>query len=383
MFEERLVKAQAALESAPFSVFVSAAPSTVHYLAGFRSMAAQIYEDSEVVAVLTPGTLTLVLPKGQVAAAVDAGVEAHRIVAFGEFYYFGDDYRGVRSVPEHPDLDTALAEVLRSVKASEAVVGLEATRLSPSLRSAVRASGPKDVRDATSWIRGVRSTKLPHEIEMLRRSAEVSELGIRRALEAAHEGVTEHEIAGVIAATMVSEGAEPKFLSVQTGHRGGLGDAYPSHKPWRRGELLRIDVGCTVDGYWSDIARTAILGQPDPDQVRAFEALRLGQLHELEALKPGLLARELFSQTRDVIRGNGLPDFERNHCGHGIGLSVYDAPQIRATDETVLVPGMVLCLEVPYYMLGAGGILTEDTVLVTEDGCSSFTTLSRDLTVID
>ena len=65
--------------------------------------------------------------------------------------------------------------------------------------------------------------------------------------------------------------------------------------------------------------------------------------------------------------------------GHGIGLDGYEVPALTASSTDVLQPGMVMCIETPYYELGLGGFQVEDTVRVSETGVESFMTLPREL----
>jgi Xaa-Pro aminopeptidase len=81
----------------------------------------------------------------------------------------------------------------------------------------------------------------------------------------------------------------------------------------------------------------------------------------------------------DAVRKAGLPHYRRNHVGHGIGLDGYEVPALTESSTDVLTPGMVMCIETPYYELGFGGFQVEDMVLVTETGVESFMTLPRDL----
>lgn len=383
MAVQRARRAQASLGDQDFDRFLSSSSATVQYLTGFRSMASRLYEDTEVFVVVSPNRTVLVVPFGQAAAALDAGVDPSALIAFGEFSYFGDPDHAVHTITHVDSLSDAL-RVAESWLGRGSRYGVERTRLSVSGAEAVAevVQSPSRV-DATAWIAGLRSVKTPEEIDLLRRAAQLSEQAISAAFAMAKAGTTEREIAEAIAATMVAGGGEPAFLSVQTGSRAALGDAYPSSRAWSAGEFLRIDTGCIIDGYWSDIARTAFLGTPTPDQERTFEALRVGQQHELDTIRPGLVACDLFAATTNIIRAEGLRDFKRHHCGHGIGLSIYDAPRVNAVDSTEFEAGMVLCLETPYYAMNEGGILTEDTVVLTESGCQSFTSLPRGLHIVN
>jgi Xaa-Pro dipeptidase len=90
------------------------------------------------------------------------------------------------------------------------------------------------------------------------------------------------------------------------------------------------------------------------------------------------------------IRKAQLPDCERFHCGHGIGIAIYDPPVITATDPTASVfriphaeggleVGTVFNIEVGYYMQGEEGFLCEDTLVVTDSGFERLTTASKEL----
>ena len=83
-----------------------------------------------------------------------------------------------------------------------------------------------------------------------------------------------------------------------------------------------------------------------------------------------------------VTRENGLPHYQRHHVGHGIGLEPYDPPTINATTHTALEPGMVFCVETPYYEHGWGGVQVEDAVEITAGGSRTLTRSSQDLAVI-
>jgi Xaa-Pro aminopeptidase len=91
---------------------------------------------------------------------------------------------------------------------------------------------------------------------------------------------------------------------------------------------------------------------------------------------------QIFEIGMKVIREHGLPHYQRNHVGHGIGLEPYDPPTINAAGQTVLEPGMVFCVETPYYEHGWGGIQVEDAVEITAGGVRRLTQSSQELQII-
>ena len=63
----------------------------------------------------------------------------------------------------------------------------------------------------------------------------------------------------------------------------------------------------------------------------------------------------------------GLDDYFTHGLGHGIGLDVHEAPQIRQSSEAVLEAGMIVTLEPAVYIAGWGGVRVEDMYLITKD----------------
>jgi Xaa-Pro aminopeptidase len=90
----------------------------------------------------------------------------------------------------------------------------------------------------------------------------------------------------------------------------------------------------------------------------------------------------IFDVAVAATREGGMAHYERHHVGHGIGLEPYDPPTINATTSTPLEPGMVFCVETPYYEHGWGGVQVEDAVVVTADGTRRLTRSSQDLVVL-
>jgi Xaa-Pro aminopeptidase len=99
-------------------------------------------------------------------------------------------------------------------------------------------------------------------------------------------------------------------------------------------------------------------------------------------MKPGVPVSRIFETGMKVTREAGMPHYQRNHVGHGIGLEPYDPPTINAAGQTVLEPGMVFCVETPYYEHGWGGIQVEDAVEITAAGVRRLTRSSQELQIL-
>jgi Xaa-Pro dipeptidase len=174
----------------------------------------------------------------------------------------------------------------------------------------------------------------------------------------------------------VQGGAVPGFWSAAPGQESGF--IYESMEyTLRPGDIVRYDFGNVYRHYWSDTGRTVVLGEPDATTRSRHRALRAGLEAALEHVRPGTRYDELFRICMDAVHAAGFPAYRRHHCGHGIGLQLYDGDYVSAACTTALEPGMVLNLEVPYYELGWGGLQIEDTVVVTTTGWEPLTSLDR------
>jgi len=83
-----------------------------------------------------------------------------------------------------------------------------------------------------------------------------------------------------------------------------------------------------------------------------------------------------------AVRAAGLPEFQRHHVGHGIGLDPAEPPWLSG-DGPTLESGMVLRVETPYYELGAAGVHVKETVLVNRGGAAVINRSNRGLVVLE
>jgi Xaa-Pro dipeptidase len=374
---ERRERVQSALGHAPFDAVVLASPESISYVAGFRSVSASVFSDYLMAAVVSPTQLMLVVGAGEVAAALDSGVSPDELFAYGSFFFEGD-HVGASFANTFPDFPAAMSAAISALAIPKSFLAVE----SPMRNAAVLSGVTEHAVDATEWLMALRAVKLPGEQHLLRTAVSIAEDGIRAGIESIAVGVTERDIARRVAATMAARGGTPRFVVVTSGERSALSDAFPSERAVAPGDLVRFDIGCEYEGYWSDIARTAVLGPPSRRQATYYEALRAGVAAEVDGIATGLTAGALFDIAVRTVRANGIDTYRRHHVGHAIGLSVYERPVIAADAPTVLQAGMVFCLETPFYELGWGGMMLEDAGVLTDDGFELFTTLDRQLAVV-
>jgi len=145
------------------------------------------------------------------------------------------------------------------------------------------------------------------------------------------------------------------------------------------GDVLVSGAGANIDGYRSELERTMIVGEPTPEQERAFAAMLALQSRAIELMAPGVPAGEVELATVRLAEELGVEQNLRHHVGHSIGLEGHEAPFLDRGDDAVLEPGMVFTVEPGVYIKELGGFRHSDTVVITPDGRRSMTDYPREL----
>jgi len=215
-----------------------------------------------------------------------------------------------------------------------------------------------------------RLVKLPHELDLLREAARITDAAFAAALEFIREGVTEAEVALEIERAMRLAGADgPGFDTiVASGVRGAMPHGTASQKRIGHGELVTLDFGAAFRGYHADMTRTVAVGEVGAEERRMYEAVLEAQQLAVDAIAPGKSGRELDAVARDALAGHGLAEAFAHSLGHGTGLEIHEGPRLSQRSSDVLRPGMVVTVEPGVYVPGFTGLRIEDLVLVTEDG---------------
>jgi Xaa-Pro dipeptidase len=145
------------------------------------------------------------------------------------------------------------------------------------------------------------------------------------------------------------------------------------------GDVLVTGAGANIDGYRSELERTMIVGEPTPEQERAFAAMLALQTRAIEVMAPGVPAGEVELATVRLAEELGVAGNLRHHVGHAIGLEGHEAPFLDRGDDAVLEPGMVFTVEPGVYFKELGGFRHSDTVVITEAACRVMTDYPREL----
>ncbi|MGH2550380.1 MAG: M24 family metallopeptidase [Thermomicrobiales bacterium] len=147
----------------------------------------------------------------------------------------------------------------------------------------------------------------------------------------------------------------------------------------QRGDILVTGSGSDVAGYFSELERTMIVGEPDAVFTKHFDLMMILQQAGFDALKPGRTFAEAETEISKYYAELGVPEMQRHHTGHGIGLEGHEWPFIDKGCDAVIEENMVLTVEPGIYAPGVGGFRHSDTVVIRSYGAEMVTFYPRDL----
>lgn len=233
------------------------------------------------------------------------------------------------------------------------------------------------------------------EIGIMREAGRITARALRSVGEAVRPGVTTGELDAIAEDVVHSAGALPAFKGYQgfpaticASLNEQVVHGIPGERRLAEGDILSVDVGAIVDGYYGDSAYTFAVGAVSDEATRLMDATRAALEAGMARCVPGMRLYDISNAVQNVAEGAGF-SIVREYVGHGIGRAMHEEPQIPnfgpAGKGPTLKPGMVLAIEP---MVNAGGaavrslddgwtVVTQDmrpsahfehTVAVTDDG---------------
>ena len=222
--------------------------------------------------------------------------------------------------------------------------------------------------------------KSPQEIARMREAGQVLVAAMWLCREMAKPGVSTLEIDQEVEALIRKAGARPAFK----GYRGfpaticaSINDEVvhgipAAHRRLKEGDIVGLDLGAIVEGYYADAAITLPVGEVTPDVQRLLDVTRESLERAIAESRSGNRLGDVSAAVQRHVEAAGF-GVVRAFVGHGIGRELHEDPQIPNFGEPgtgpVLKPGMVLAIE-PMVTMGHWGVrvLADRWTAVTEDG---------------
>ena len=167
---------------------------------------------------------------------------------------------------------------------------------------------------------------------------------------------------------------------VASGENTSMPHAIPGNRKIQNKDIITIDMGCTINGYCSDMTRTFFVGEIPEEVKPVYDLVLKNQVQTMQDFKDGVSTRLL---TKMVENDFKLHDYCLVHSlGHGVGLEIHELPYISYRSDTPLKENMVVTNEPGIYLPGKFGVRIEDTVQITKFGCISLTNSEKNYIVI-
>ncbi|HZO06639.1 MAG TPA: Xaa-Pro peptidase family protein [Solirubrobacterales bacterium] len=214
---------------------------------------------------------------------------------------------------------------------------------------------------------------------VMQEASAIAEAVTETAIATVAPGVREYDVVAEAMRTLYKLGGEMAHLAtpfVASGEHMAPPNRFASDKLIREGDLVFIDIGAMWSGYFSDMGRTVICGEPSRRQQEVFTAVHASLRAATEAMRPGNTNEDVAAAVRAAGARYGLDDsFLSLFIGHGVGIGANEPPYVGESlpgDETVeLEEGMTMAIEPLIWVpgvQGGAGVRLEDTIVVREGG---------------
>ena len=235
--------------------------------------------------------------------------------------------------------------------------------------------------EADSIFEQLRAIKDDEEIKYIKEACEVTDKCFKSILEFIKPGLTEKQIAKKIEDYFIENSDGKSFDTiVASGENSSKPHAMPSDRIIMEQDIITIDMGCKINGYCSDMARTIFIGEPTPKQKQIYDLVLKNQKNVIDRIKDGANIKDISKIVESDFSVNG---YDMIHSlGHGVGLDIHEKPYINSKNENLLKEDMVITNEPGIYIPGDFGVRIEDTILVTKQGAMILTESSKECIIL-
>jgi Xaa-Pro dipeptidase len=247
------------------------------------------------------------------------------------------------------------------------------------------AEGTLDLVSGASCLAELRMQKDQSEQADMQQAVYIAQNALEATLPKIKPGITEQELAAELVVGLLREGSEsemPFAPIIASGPNSANPHATPTDRRLAKGDMLVIDWGASVGGYFSDLTRTFSIWGPEAEMAKIAQIVL--EANESARMKagPGVPVQDVDRAARRVIEQAGYGEYFTHRTGHGLGMEGHEEPYIREGIHAPLKPGMTFTIEPGLYLPGRGGVRIEDDVVITENGLHSFSDMPRALRVL-
>ncbi len=231
---------------------------------------------------------------------------------------------------------------------------------------------------ASTYSGGI-TIKSPQELDSMRRAGAVVGAVIDLMKASVEPGMTTKDLDKIAYKEITRHGAKPTFMgyrgfpaSICTSVNEEIVHGIPGKRVLREGDIVKIDVGATIEGMIGDAAVSIAVGEVTPEAAALMDDTRLSLEEGIKAAQPGGRVGDIGAavQAYGESRGYGVV---REFVGHGVGRALHEDPQVPNYGQAGMGPllrvGMCIAIE-PMFNMGDWHtkILDDEWTVITADG---------------
>jgi len=259
----------------------------------------------------------------------------------------------------------------------------------PSLKMLREVLPKATLEDAKPSITQLRMTKTRLEVEMLMKTNEIACFGYNAARKVLEPGIKETEVAAEVERRIYTEGVGYKKVERARGFAFVMSGPLSANswRPFcistdrkiRKDDIVLVELDTYSDGYWSDLTRTFIVGEPDQKKREIWDTVLEAEQKAIDAIRGGVKASEIDGIARSYIEEKSYGKYFLHQLGHGVGLAFHEPPTLHPASKDILLPGMTHAVEPSICIPRWGGMRIEDNVLVQQKKAVYMPQYYRDL----
>ena len=220
--------------------------------------------------------------------------------------------------------------------------------------------------DCSDLVKEVRLVKSELEINIIRQVCSIASCAFDRAQQLFHIGQPLDQAFRDFKIALLEAGAEEVPYLVGGAGQDGYLDVIspPSSQPLKNGDILMLDTGSSLKGYFCDFDRNWAIGKASILAKTAYSKLYNATEVALRKIRPGMTCEQVFSLINSSL---GESDSDIGRMGHGLGIQLTEYPSLMLNDKTVLRENMVMTIE-PSLSYGDGLMMVHEENICIRDG---------------
>ena len=332
-------------------------PSYLLYFSGFKSMG--------------PRNAAILSKSGEAVLLVDPPWDSLR----------ASENSWIRDVQGGKNFVKDLIGIMRRVKISGPIGVVGSREMTQEIYSGIQKEVPLEIAD--DIIEEMAKEKTTEEIEIVRKTARIADVGSKAFVNSVRVGIREYELVAELEYAMRSEGADDIFILMSSGrHNNEMHE--PTDRRLREGDIVIGEITPVYKGQFIQLCPTVVIGKPTLVLVEKYKILIRALEESLNQMKAGVPASIITITMNRIFSEAGYakycnPPYMRSR-GHGFGVgSIAPGGEITDKMQANLEKHQVVAVHPNQYIPETGYLVCGETVLVTDVGIERLTRMETKL----